>query len=49
MDNIIIPESNPIKVLGFKFDSLLTWESQIIYILGCARQGQATFTVAVPF
>ena len=27
---LIIPESNPIKVLGFKFDSLLTLEPQII-------------------
>ena len=38
MDGTIIPESNSIKVLGFKFDSLLTWEPQIIDILGRARQ-----------
>ena len=38
MDDAIIPESNSIKVLEFKFDSLLTWEPQIIDILGCARQ-----------
>ena len=38
MDDTIIPESNSIKVLGFKFDSLLTWEPQIIDILGHARQ-----------
>ena len=38
VDDTIIPESNSIKVLGFKFDSLLTWEPQIIDILGCARQ-----------
>ena len=38
MDDTVIPESNSIKVLGFKFDSLLTWEPQIIDILGCARQ-----------
>ena len=38
MDDTIIPESNSIKVLGFKFDSLLTWEPQMIDILGHARQ-----------
>ena len=38
MDDTIIPESNSIKVLGFKFDSLLTWEPQIIDIPGRARQ-----------
>ena len=38
MDDTIIPESISIKVLGFKFDSLLTWEPQIIDILGRARQ-----------
>ena len=38
MDNTIIPESNSIKVLGFKFNSLLTWEPHIIDILGHARQ-----------
>ena len=38
MDDIIIPDSNSIKLLGFKFDSLLTWEPQIIDILGRARQ-----------
>ena len=37
-DDTIIPESNSTKVLGFKFDSLLTWEPQIIDILGRARQ-----------
>ena len=34
VDDTIIPESNSVKVLGFKF----TWEPQIIDILGCARQ-----------
>ena len=38
MDDTIIPESNSIKVLGFKFDSLLTWELQIFDIPGRARQ-----------
>ena len=38
MDDTIIPESSSIKVLGFKFDSLLTWEPQIIDILSHARQ-----------
>ena len=38
MDDTVIPESNSIKVLGFKFDSLLTWEPQINDILGHARQ-----------
>lgn len=38
MDAIVIPETAAIKVLGFKFDSLLTWAPHIIDILGCARQ-----------
>ena len=38
MDDTINPKSNSIKVLGFKFDSLLTWEPQIIDIQGRARQ-----------
>ena len=38
MNGTIIPESNSIKVLEFKFDSLLTWEPQIIDKLGRARQ-----------
>ena len=29
MDDTIIPETSSIKVLGFHFDSLLTWEPQI--------------------
>ena len=32
-----IPETSSIKVLGFYFDFLLTWEPQISDILGCAR------------
>ena len=38
MDDTIIPETIPVKVLGFNFDSLLTWEPQISDILGRARQ-----------
>ena len=38
MDDIIISESNSIKVIRFKMDSLLTWEPQIIDILGQAKQ-----------
>ena len=36
MDDTVIPETNSIKVLEFKFDSLLIWEPQIIDILGRA-------------
>ena len=39
MDDTIILETSSIKVLGFHFDSLLTWEPQISDILGCARRG----------
>ena len=38
MDDIIISEVNSIKVLGFTFDSLLTWEPHITDILSHARQ-----------
>ena len=38
MDDIIIPETSSIKVLGFKFDSSLTWEPHITDILSRARQ-----------
>jgi len=38
MDHTIIPETSSIKVLGFKFDSSLTWESHIPDILSHARQ-----------
>ena len=38
MDDTIIPETSLIKVLGFKFDSLLTCEPQISDILGSAKQ-----------
>ena len=38
MDDAIIPESNSIKLLGWKFDPLLTWEPQIIDILGRGRK-----------
>ena len=38
MNDIIIPEVNSIKVLGFTFDSLLTWEPHITDILSRARQ-----------
>ena len=38
MDGTIIPETSSIKVLGFHFDSLLTWKLHISDILGCARQ-----------
>ena len=31
-------ETSSIKVLGFHFDFLLTWELQISDVLGCARQ-----------
>ena len=31
-------ETSLIKVLGFHFDSLLTWEPQISDVMGCARQ-----------
>ena len=40
MDDIIISESNSIKVIRFKMDSLLTWEPQIIDILGQANYKQ---------
>ena len=38
MDDTIITETNSIKVLGFYFDSLLTWKPQISDILGRVRQ-----------
>ena len=38
IDETIIPETTSIKVLVFKFESLLTWESHITDILGRARQ-----------
>ena len=38
MNDTIIPEVNSIKVLAFKFDSLLTWERHITDILSRARQ-----------
>ena len=38
MDDIIIPETSSIKVLGFNFDSSLTWEPHITDILSRARQ-----------
>ena len=38
MDDIIIPETCPIKVLGFTFNSLLTWELKISNILRHAKQ-----------
>ena len=37
MDDTIIPETSSIKVLGFKFDSLLTWGPHITDILSRAR------------
>ena len=42
MDDTIIPETSSIKVLGIKFDSLLTWEPHITDILSRAqhRAGQ---------
>ena len=38
MDDTIIPKVHSIKVLGFTFDSLLTWEPHITDILSRARQ-----------
>jgi len=38
MDDTTIPEVNSVKVLGFKFDSLLTWEPHITDIPSRARQ-----------
>ena len=47
MDDTIISEVNSIKVLGFKFDSLLTWEPLITDILSRARLNN--FTTAIPY
>jgi len=38
MDDIVIPETSSIKVLGFTFDSLFTWEPHISTMLCCAKQ-----------
>jgi len=38
MDDIVIPDTSSIKVLGFTFDSLLTWEPHISNMLSCAKQ-----------
>ena len=37
MDDIVIPETSSIKVLGFTFDSLLTWEphKSNTYVMPC--------------
>ena len=43
MDDTIISEVNSIKVLGFTFDSLLTWEPHITDILSRARQRAGQF------
>jgi len=48
MDHTIIPETSSIKVLGFKFDSSLTWEPHIADILSRARQRAANFTTVDP-
>jgi len=38
MDHTIIPETSSIEVLGFIFDSSLTWEPHIADVLSRARQ-----------
>ena len=38
INDIIIPETNSINVLGFTFDSSLTWEPRISDMLGRAKQ-----------
>ena len=38
MELCIVPETASIKVLGYKFDSLLMWESHIGDMLDVARQ-----------
>ena len=38
MDDIVIPETSSIKVLGFTFDSLITSDPRISNMLGRAKQ-----------
>ena len=38
LNDSIIPETSTVQVLGFTFDSLLTWESHIVRMLNCGKQ-----------
>ena len=38
LDGSVIPETSTVRVLGFTFDLLLTWEPHIVSILNCGKQ-----------
>ena len=38
LDGLVIPETSTVRVLGFTFDSLLTWEPHIVSILNRGKQ-----------
>ena len=38
LDGSVIPETSTVRVLGFTFDSLLTWEPHIVSILNRGKQ-----------
>ena len=38
LNDSVIPETSSVRVLGFTFDSLLTWESHIVNILNRGKQ-----------
>ena len=49
LNDTIIPETSTAQVLGFTFDSLLTWESYILRMLNLGKQSQLTLLGVVPF